>query len=484
MLRRIARRTALVLCALLAPEAAALTLADALGEARRSDPALAASRADEDAAADALKSAWSTWLPELTLQQRFTRLDAETVDRANAFLDFIPSTPMPGDSLPPPTDPPGGTLDYEELRVFRDSHRTELELTWPVITGGARLGAIRMAGGARALAAEAKRLEARRAELETRTTFFSALRATQTIEVLRANAERVDAYLSAARERRRAGRATELDVLRWEVGAEAARADLAEARAGLTAARASLERLLGRPLGAEESLESLVESRDLPELAEIEAVLADTTGDALRRWSAALRSDAPSVRAAEAARRVASGVVGVATAPLLPSFALGASYGWQSNETVALDGYREWNASAILSLPLLPLATGYFDRAEARARVAAEGYRVEQARRSTREELLSRSARLRAAAVRRAHARKGCEAARMSLVAAERGSARGGVSRLELEDARVALLETELGEISARTAYYIEAAGLGFLLGFSALTPTGDARTDLLEDAR
>ncbi len=475
-------RIALVLVTLLGPRAAALTLADALAEARRSDAALAASRSDEDAARDALKSAWSTWLPALRLQQRFTRLDAATVGRANAFLDFVPATPVPGDSLPPPTEPQGGTLDYEELRVFRDSHRTELELSWPVITGGARLGAIRMAGGARDLSIERERLEARRAELETRTAFLSALRARQTIEVLQANVGRVDAYLRAARGRRRAGKATELDVLRWEVGAEEARADLAEARAGLAAARATLERLLGRSLDLEEAIEPLVETRDLPELVAIERVLDDTAAGAPRSWSDVLESDAPAVRGAEAARRIASGAVRVATAPLLPSFALGASYGWQSNETLGLDGYREWNASAILSLPLLPLATGYFDRAEARARVAAEGYRVEQARRSTREELLSRTAWLRAAAIRRDHAGKGIEAARMSLAAAERGSARGVVSRLELEDARVALLETELGEISARTNYHIEAAGLGFLLGYSALSRAVVTQSDRPEE--
>ena len=263
-------RTLLVLATCAAPEALALTLADAIAEARRSDPALAAARAEEQAARAAEQGAWSLWLPSLDARHRITRLDAETVERANSWIDFFPAPQVPGDSLGPPPESRSAGGDFDDLRVFAESHRSELELSWALFTGGSRLGALGMARGARDLANQMERIEDRRAELETRSAFLSLRRALETIAVLRANVDRVDDYRRSAATRLEVGSGTELDLLRWEVAAAAARADLAEARAAEVEARAALERLLGRALAPGESIEVLDEARDLPELRPIE----------------------------------------------------------------------------------------------------------------------------------------------------------------------------------------------------------------------
>lgn len=457
------------LTCLAASEASALTLADALDEARRHDPRLAAAGQEQEAATAALRGVRATWLPNLELRHRFTRLDDETLDRANVFFDAI--GPLDSLALPPELD--FSAFDLDGFRLFQDAHRTELELSWPLLTGGARWGALRAAGAGEELAAQRTRLTARLVELETRGAFLGALQSAAVERVMAANQARLEDYLETSRSRLRAGKGIELDLLRWQVALEQAGAERAAAQAELTKARAALARAIGRELEAEEGLEAIDVARDLPELEALEALLQAPETAGLAAWHERLRRDAPGVRAAEAAETVASGAVLSATSALLPSLALVGVTGWQANETMDLDGYREWNVSAVLSVPLLPFVGGYFQRAEAQARQAAQRYRIEDVRRGIKEDLVARVETLRAAATRRQHSQAAQQFAARALAAAERAFAAGLVGRLELEDARIAFLQAELATISAQNQYRLDAAALGFLLGYRELAEEG-----------
>jgi outer membrane protein TolC len=499
-----------------------LTLEAALTTARVNDAGLAAAQRERGAARAATRSVWASWLPVVDVRQLLTHLDDATVSRANLLADAL----APYDTLTPPPELEVPKVDLDEFRLYQDERRTEIAASWALWTGGARRAALGAAHAGEALAAEAQELRLRQVELLTKLAFLRARQAVRQVDVAQADRRRLDAYVRVSQERRAVGKATDLDCLRWRVAAERAKATLAAANAALAAARADLARALGRPQhSAALELEPIVDARDLPEVPLVEqlwrmaavdstrspsrsgaiprctsadrsgagfaaeATVAGLLPDAaspdlpvaiLRQWQAALRKAAPSVRAAAASAELAAAAVGGATAELLPSVALVGSLAWQPNSTLALDGYREWNASLVLSVPLLPLAGAWFERAQAKAAAEAQRWRLVDAERQAERDLLVRVAQVAAALQQRRHALQARRLATAALGAAERGFRAGVVTRLELEDARVALYQAELAAIGGRMGVRNEAALLRFLLGDDALFAAASASSELL----
>lgn len=454
-----------------------LSLGEAVEQALESDPSLEAARLDEEAADAARRAIYGSWLPSVEFRQRFTRLDQATVDRANAMADALGSSgSTPDSSGMGPPGLPGGLLgvDFDETRIYRDSHRTEFEFNWALFTGGARLGARRLASGVRQLARVRRGAQMRRVVLGTRLAFLQAFQAAEVREVRASAVDQVAAYLRRTELEVRVGKATNLDQLRWQVELEAAHSDLAQAEVDEASARAGLERFLGRAVSDGEVLGKPEGGRDLPMLRESRKAV-EVSGDfelAQASWLDRALGSAPSVVAAQANVEVASGAVRVAQAGRLPSVFARASYGWRANESIATDGYSDWNASLILSVPLLPYVTGHFEHAEARAHQAAETFRVEDARRQVIADVERAAARLRGAHRREVHAERARELAVEALASAQRSLAEGMLTRLELDDARLSLQNAELGAARARTAFLVEVVRLDFLAPQSTLDPT------------
>ncbi len=483
-IRRAAGRLRGLLLPLFAPllsplsPAAALTLQDALGSARANDASLAAAKAERSASRAATREVWASWLPVVEARQVMTHLDDATVARANLFTDAL----APFDTLAPPPDLEIPEVNLDDFRLYQDSQRSEITASWALWAGGARTAALRAAHAGEALADESVALQSREVELTTKLAFLGARQATRQVAVARADLERVAAYVEVSGQRLAVGKGTELDHLQWQVAAAAARAAVARAAADLAEARAELAQALGRQLGAAEELEPVVDARDLPEVVRVEQLWCGSAassaadsgsfaapGAAIAEWEATLGKRAPAVRAAAAAADLAAAAVGGATAQLLPTVGVAGSLAWQANRSLALDGYREWHASLVISVPLLPFAGAWFDRAEASAAAAAQRWRVVDATREAQRELAARVARVGAALAERRHAREEGRLAAAAFAAAERAFRAGLAGRLELEDARVALRRAELAAIAAEAQVRAEAALLRFLVGDDAL---------------
>ncbi|MEE8526919.1 MAG: TolC family protein [Thermoanaerobaculia bacterium] len=124
-----------------AASAAELTLEQALEIARGNNRGLASARSRLSAQEAALRSAHAERWPSLDFSQRLTRIDPDTVARANSAATGL--SLLIGFEIPP--------------FVFEDGFRTQLDLAVPVWTSG---------GLSAAIAAEDDGLDARRADSE------------------------------------------------------------------------------------------------------------------------------------------------------------------------------------------------------------------------------------------------------------------------------------------------------------------------------
>jgi HAE1 family hydrophobic/amphiphilic exporter-1 len=147
-------------------------------------------------------------------------------------------------------------------------------------------------------------------------------------------------HLEQAKNRRAAGVATELEVLRAAVAVENERAQLAGARAAADVARAALNAVMMRPVDEPvEPAESLAfEAFDVP--------LEEIVREAL--------ANRPDVRALRRMEQAYEQFVGVARADALPRLDFDATWGYSVRElgNFGRGDYRRWNASVSLTVPV------------------------------------------------------------------------------------------------------------------------------------
>ena len=197
------------------PAALPITEEDAVGEALGEGPAALAARADARAASAAVRSAWSLYLPSVTLTGQVSAFD----------VSFFPNA------------------------TTRSSVGFTIAL--PIWNNGQREIALSRARSARAVA-EATR---RDTELAVRRDVVEAYEAYRTA---RASFDLAEEAVTVAREnlrvqdeRYRAGATTILDLVIAQVDLAAAEADLVQARYATRLALAGMEALLGRRLTME-----------------------------------------------------------------------------------------------------------------------------------------------------------------------------------------------------------------------------------------
>jgi len=331
------RTVAGLLCPILvllsgAAAAAELSLEQALELAREHNRALSSVRFQVSEQEAALRSARSERWPTLDFSQRLTRIDPDTVSRANAAATGL--SQLIGFEIPP--------------FVFEDSFRTQLELAVPVWTSG---------GLRAAVAAEDDGLDARRAENqatwrsvqgEVARRFFTAVSSRQVMAARRQALERAERRLLEAERRLEVGLTTRQEVLRWQVEVESSRAAVAGAEADLFVADLELGDVLGRPamdLGEPEApppevVDALLEWADGLEPLEV-----------MRRADAGL-DELPEVRAARSRADASGEAVRQTRAARRPRLDAAASYGWLENQTFELDEFANWSASLLLTVPI------------------------------------------------------------------------------------------------------------------------------------
>jgi len=451
----------------------ALSLEEAVARAVESSQEIRLARAQMDQASAQVTAARAVALPQITANVGYTRTFASPFD--TGARSELP------DSLrfsPDPTAPLEERVRYLEDRapiaglgglgsLFGDLPFGRRNTYVAAITGtqllysGGRVGAaLRIAGDFE----EAARLnlveQAAEIELQVRTAYHRALLAQQMEEIALAAVEQAEAFLEEERLRHRAGRASDLDVMRAEVAAENLRPSLVQARNAAELALLDLKRLLDLPLK-----QPLVLTTELspPSPSELATPPAASEESLLNR-RAALEAARRQVSIREQQVRIAKGA-------FLPTVSLQMSYGRQLYPDrvfdFSTDPRTDWSATIGVQLPIFE---GFKRTAELdQARAELDAAKLQLAQLEEAIELQYRQAlgeRERAGAEIAARQRTVEQAERVYELTTLRYE-RGLATQLEVSEARLALLQARTNLAQALADFYIADAGVVRALGGS-----------------
>ena len=420
-----------LLIALAGPAAAqerAVTLADAIRLAERTQPGVVQAQSAIRTAAARRRNAWGSYLPSVTASTSASDFFSEGASRI---------------------DPVTG-----QLTTGNSSNRslsTSLSASLDLFTGFRR-GAEMKAAKAGQSAAEAGLVDARfQQALTTTNQFFDALAASDLVRVREASVRRADEQLKVSINKLRAGSATRSDSLRSRVTLGNAQLELINARTDLATAEAGLARLVGET--------GRVKAVDDSAFYRTDAV-PDT---------AALRAEAeaasPRVKSASADADAARANVRASRSGYWPSLTLAANTAWNASRANDYDLLNQRQVS-------LGLRWNLFDRfdrelaiVEREASLDVADVEAADSRRAVSAELTARLAELESA-------RAAIEITGTSVVAAtedlrvQQERYRLGASTIvDVLTSQEALNQAEVDVVVARFSYLRAKAQLEALIG-------------------
>lgn len=287
---------------------------------------------------------------------------------------------------------------------------------------------------------------------QVRGAYFQALYAQELEEIARAALDQAEAFLRQEEVRRRAGRASELEVLRAEVSRNNLRPQLVEARNAAQLASLNLKRLIDLPLAQPLRLTTALEVPSATELAD--SALAPEVLTARRA----------AIQAAERQVTIREQQVRIARGAYLPSVSVQMNYGRQlyPGGAFELDGEwaTDWNAAIGVQVPV-------FDGFRRRADVAGARVEVERARLQLAQLREAVQLEYEQARGERDRARAEIAAAQSTVATAQRvydlttlRYEQGLATQLEVSQARLELLQARTNLARAISSFYVADAGV------------------------
>ncbi len=423
-----------------APSPDGLTLTAALARADLRSRAVATASARTFELEALHREARAQRWPSLRLRQRLTRVDSNTVERANAAAEGL--SQLIGMEIPP--------------FLFEDSYRTEAEAQMPIWTGGQLASSV--AASSSLLTAAWADEEARRRTVRAAVVraFFAQAASEATVGAREVALQRADRRLSENERRLEIGLSTRQEVLRWRVEVERARADVAAAEASVLLARVELADLLDLPFNT-------LEAASLPAPRKVDDLLGWARKTDLHEllMKAQIEVDQlPEVRAAQARSEAARAEQRAAVGALRPQVNGAVTYGWLENDTLALDEFDNWSATVLVEVPLDLRGSLSARVAAARARHTMAEIGVEDARAAIFKEIAAAAADLLRSRTRLASARRAVAEASARRELVDRQYIVGVVGLLDLIDADAVLASTEVEVVAARTEFLAAVARL------------------------
>ncbi|MBU1698960.1 MAG: TolC family protein [Candidatus Eisenbacteria bacterium] len=341
-----------VLLFLESPCDASYTLCEAVSRALEHNHNIAAKSHALDAAVWAHRQAKAQLFPSLSLQSSYTRLDDETVKRANSIgrelTFFYPDT--------------AGNFQAETVEipqtVFRNGFETQITaqmlLFHPTVWNGvAATGAIKDAAYWQEI------LTRQETAHQTVRAGIQLLKVYSLIEIQNEHLAQARENTALAERLFSVGRYSEADVLRWRVEEARRQGELAQQENLRRVNAMSLENLLGEPSGGFLELDDHLPQ---PILDQIDLFL----GFDMNEWSDfesrpvnEIIENNPTLKILNNSVRISDLENQRSKTKLLPSLTLSGSYGWQNNNTLNLDGAKAWNASLVFSLPIFTSFSNY-----------------------------------------------------------------------------------------------------------------------------
>jgi outer membrane protein TolC len=421
-MRRVSLSAVLVFAvAALAPAplaAQALSRAEAVSAALNVNPDVVRAREDLNILEGQITEVKADAMPEVTFRANATRY------RDPAFLNSPSFDGFPPDLLE--------SLKPVAANLFDGA--AEIKQTLYSFKVGRALKAARLQ---RTLGQEEARRARQSIALEAVRAYNSLLVMVEYVRINQRTLEQKNEHLTNVRNRRAAGVATELDVLRSEVDVENQRAMLVRSEGRVDLARATLNAVMLRPINTPIEPTDTLEGTPLPQTLEqaLEAAVAER----------------PEVKAASIDEKVRDEIIAIERAERMPVFDFSATYGWNVREADNFfrNDYTKWTTGVFVTVPIFDggrskgrIAQAQAQRAKAtQSRLAAEN----QVRLETTDafDRLTVAARLlRAADLNITQAKRALDMTRANY-------GLGAATQLDVTDAQQALTEAERVRVDA-----------------------------------
>ncbi len=440
-------RALLLLVCLLAAGAAvpapsmaqALSRLDAVKAALDANPDVFRAREDIRALEGRITEVRADALPDVSFKLTGSRYRDPSFLNSSSFDDFPPE--LVESLVPIPTNLFDGSVELKQTIYSFKVGR-----------------ALKVAKLARSLGDEESRRVRQQIALEAVRAYNALLQAMEYVRVNDGSLRQKEEHLASVRNRREAGVATELEVLRSEVDAENQRAQVTRAQGRVDLARATLNAVMLRPIDAPVAPTDTLETIG-PLPASLEQALNDAIGTR------------PEVLSAKLNEQVREQVVGVEKAERLPIFDFTGNYGYavREPENFFTNRFSKWTVAITATVPI-------FDGGRAKGRVVqalAEQAKATQDRLAAENQVRLQTAdafdRLAVAGRLLKAADLNIQQARRALEMTQANYKLGAAMLLDVTDAQAALTEAERVRVDALYEQADARATLRYAMGLAPI---------------
>jgi outer membrane protein len=423
-----------------------LSLNAAVQTALQHNQSLRAAAFDRDAGDWGKLNAITNFLPKVEVSGGLTRIDPASERRANAAVDFIKAA--------------AGTLGIPqealtEIKPFayRDTYSTDITVVQPIYNGGAEFVGLSAANAMQDRAEFSYRDTEQDVVATVKVAYFNVLKAQELVALVQEAVARTQRHLEMIGRRAEAGMRTKTDVLRWEVELASDEGNLVNAQNGLALARLQLNNVMGVDMNTRYELER----HENPDTASVMPMVppaesqraAATAVDQNRDLSQEFLETHPSMQVMQANLRLADAGIDQAWVNFKPSVNLAFQYGWEKNDTPALDGIAPWAIAVQVRWPIFNSFGDYTKLQKAHAEYHRTETQVESFRRGLLMQATGAELTLKAAVKRTEITRKGQQEAQDVLNAVTRRYETGGASNVDLIDVQTAYTSARASYIAA-----------------------------------
>jgi HAE1 family hydrophobic/amphiphilic exporter-1 len=419
-----------------------LSRAETVARALAKNPAILRALADRDGLNGRAMQARADALPEVSVYGNFLRYQDP---------GFFNSPNI--DEFPP-----------EILQAFRpipsnlwDGYASVRQTVWSFSLGKA----IRAARYATHLGDETVRAARQDVALGAIFAYNAYLLSLEQVKVAEKVVRQKEKQLEMSRNRRGAGVATDLEVLRFEVDLANARTALLRLSGAADLARGDLNAVMVQPT------DTPIEPTDALTFRETPADQKEVVKEAI--------SSRPEVAAISWTEKISDEAIGIYKADMQPRLDFNGAYGWSVRDTDNFfeSNYKKWSLSLTLKIPVFDgwRTAGRVAQARAeRARVGQDRVAIE-----TNIDVEAKQAvdRLRVAASVFRSAELNVTQAQKALDMTEANYQLGAATTLDVLDAQAALTQAEFNRVEALAAHANARAGLRYVMGQDPLEQSG-----------
>jgi outer membrane protein TolC len=422
-----------------------LTLDDAIKTTLQNNPALQAAGLGAKSAQWGVKKAYLDYLPQVNFGFQYVRLDNGTLDRANAFYNFV-------------NDPANAAFLPEELRrnvrpgAWANSYGPSVSVVQPVYTGGilrAQLGVAQAAD----VRSQANLEETRQQVIfETQGAYLQALKAMELVALAQEAHRSAQEHLQTTQKMLEVGMRARNEVLRFEVALANAENNLVVAQNNFELLKAALNKVMGVNI---ERAFTLTPVEDFS--WEAPRTLQEQTEIALRRH--------PGLQVMKSTVSLQHAAVGVARSGFMPKVNLAYNYSWEANDTWAFDSYKTWSLAVVANIPVFNSFQNYAGLRKEQEALGQVKKLEDEFVRGLQLQVKQASLNLGAAEKRTAISEKAVEEANENLRIVKNSYEVGLLSSLDVVDAEVAATLAKASRIEARYDFFIAKAQLARAMG-------------------